>query len=68
VSTIAASVSGPAQSAASLTHGFQIAFYTLTGLAVVGLVIAAVFVERRPQLAEVQPLRAESIATLEEAA
>jgi EmrB/QacA subfamily drug resistance transporter len=68
VSTIAATVSGPAQTAASLTHGFQVAFYSLTGLAVVGLVIAAVFVERRPQLAEVQPLGAEAIATLEEAA
>jgi len=31
-------------------------------------VIAAVFVERQPQLAEVQPLGAEAIATLEEAA
>jgi hypothetical protein len=68
VSTVAATVSGQAQTAASLTHGFQIAFYSLTGLAVVGLVITAVFVERRPQPAEVQPLRPETIATLEEAA
>jgi MFS family permease len=68
VSTIAASVSGPAPTAAALTHGFQVAFYSLTGLALVGVVIAAVFVERRPQLAEVQPLGVESIATLEEAA
>jgi len=68
VSTIAASVSGSAPTAAALTHGFQVAFYSLTGLALVGVAIAAVFVERRPQLAEVQPLGAEAIATLEEAA
>jgi sugar phosphate permease len=68
VSTIAASVSGPNPTASSLTDGFQVAFYALTGLAVVGIVIAAVFVEREPQLAEVQPLGVEAIATLEEAA
>jgi EmrB/QacA subfamily drug resistance transporter len=68
VSTIAASVSGPNPTASALTHGFQVAFYALTGLAVVGIVIAAVFVEREPQLAEVQPLGVEAIATLEEAA
>jgi EmrB/QacA subfamily drug resistance transporter len=68
VSTIAATVSGPSPTAAGLTHGFHVAFATLTGLAVVGVVIAAVFVERRPQLAEVQPIAVESIETLEEAA
>src|SRR6185437_12318199 len=66
VSTIAASVSGPNPTASALTHGFHVAFYALTGLAVVGTVIAAVFVEREPQLAEVQPLGVEAMATLEE--
>ncbi len=68
VSTIAATVSGSAPTASDLTHGFHVAFTTLTGLAILGVVIAAVFVERRPQLAEVRPLGAEATATLEEAA
>jgi MFS family permease len=36
--------SGPA-----LTHGFQVAFYTLAGLALVGAAIAAAFVESEPK-------------------
>jgi EmrB/QacA subfamily drug resistance transporter len=40
-------------SPAALTHGFQIAFYVLAALAVVGAVVAAVLVDsRRPSLAE----------------
>jgi EmrB/QacA subfamily drug resistance transporter len=38
--------SGPA-----LTHGFQVAFYTLAGLALVGAAVAAAFVESRPKAA-----------------
>jgi EmrB/QacA subfamily drug resistance transporter len=68
VSTIAASTSGSSLAPSALTHGFQVSFYTLTGLAIVGLFIAAVFVESRPQLAEVEPLGAEAVAILEEAA
>ena len=37
-------VSGPA-----LTHGFQVAFYTLAGLALVGGALAAAFVESTPK-------------------
>ena len=33
---------------AALTHGFQIAFYVLAGLAVVGAVLAAVLIESKP--------------------
>ena len=36
--------SGPA-----LTHGFQVAFYVLIGLALAGAAIAAVFVESKPK-------------------
>ncbi len=39
-------VSGPA-----LTHGFQVAFYTLAGLALAGAAIAAAFVESKPKAA-----------------
>jgi EmrB/QacA subfamily drug resistance transporter len=57
VTTIAATVTGNyaqsngvgAFSAPALTHGFQIAFYTLVGLALVGAAIAAAFVESKPK-------------------
>ena len=68
VSTIAASASGASLTPSALTHGFQVSFYALTGLAVVGALIAAVFVEPRPRVAEVEPLGSEAVAILEEAA
>jgi len=44
--------SGPA-----LTHGFQVAFYTLIGLALVGAALAAAFVESKPKAAPIaEPL------------
>ncbi len=57
-----------ALNANALTHGFQLAFYVLTALAVVGALVAAVFVEPHPRRAEVEPLGSEAVATLEEAA
>jgi EmrB/QacA subfamily drug resistance transporter len=55
-------VSGPA-----LTHGFQVGFYALIGLELLGAVIAAVFVESKPRAAPAaMPLEAE--LGLEEAA
>ena len=55
-------VSGPA-----LTHGFQVAFYTLVGLALVGAAIAAAFVESKPKTApKAKPVEVEVV--LEEAA
>jgi MFS family permease len=68
VSTIAASTSGSSLAPASLTHGFHVAFYVLTGLAVLGALVAGLFVESRPRLAEVEPLGSEAAVTLEEAA
>ena len=54
--------SGPA-----LTHGFQVAFYTLIGLALAGAAIAAAFVESKPKAApRAKPVEAE--VALEEAA
>jgi sugar phosphate permease len=44
-------LSGPA-----LTHGFEVAFYVLAGLAGLGAILAAVMVESKPQLAEVEEL------------
>ena len=54
--------------ASALTHGFQLAFYVLTALAVAGALVAAIFVEPQPRPAEVEPLGSEAVATLEEAA
>jgi EmrB/QacA subfamily drug resistance transporter len=68
VSTIAASTSGSSLAPSALTHGFQVSFYTLTGLAILGLFIAAVFIESQPRLAEVEPIGSEAVAVLEEAA
>ena len=54
--------SGPA-----LTHGFQVAFYALTGVALAGAAIAAAFVESKPKAAPTaEPVEAE--VALEEAA
>jgi hypothetical protein len=57
----------PAFSAAALTHGFQVGFYTLIGVALVGAAIAAAFIESKPKVAPtVKPVEAE--LALEEAA
>ena len=54
--------SGPA-----LAHGFQVAFYTLAGVALAGAAITAVFVESKPKTApKAKPVEAEM--ALEEAA
>jgi hypothetical protein len=54
-------------SGTALTHGFQVAFYTLTGVALVGAAIAAAFLESRPKAApETKPVEQEVV--LEEAA
>jgi MFS family permease len=56
--------SGPA-----LTHGFQVAFYVLIGVALVGAALAAAFVESAPKAAageRPEPVEAELV--LEEAA
>ena len=42
-----------ALSGAALTHGFQIAFYVLAAVAVLGAVLAAVLVESKPEEVEV---------------
>jgi EmrB/QacA subfamily drug resistance transporter len=43
-------------SGAALTHGFEIAFYVLAGLAAVGAILAAALVESKPKLAQVEEL------------
>jgi len=49
-------------SAAALTHGFQVAFAVLAGVALVGAAIAAVFVESRPKEAgKAEPVEAEVV-------
>jgi EmrB/QacA subfamily drug resistance transporter len=55
-------------SGTALTHGFQAAFYVLTGLAVAGALIAAVFIESRPRVAEVEPVGEEQIVEVKQAA
>lgn len=76
VTTIAATASShyahghavPAFSAPALTHGFQVAFYALIGVALAGAaILAAAFVESKPKAAPtVKPVEAE--LALEEAA
>ena len=75
LSTVAATASShyahghdvPASSSAALTHGFQVGFYTLMGVALVGAVIAAAFIERTPAAASAaEPHEAE--LALDEAA
>jgi EmrB/QacA subfamily drug resistance transporter len=77
VSTIAATSSNhyaashageAALSPPALTHGFQVAFYALTAVAILGVVIVAAFIESPPQAAEVEPLGSEAVVALEEAA
>jgi MFS family permease len=54
--------SGPA-----LAHGFQVAFYTLAGVALVGAAVAAAFMESKPEAApKAKPVEAE--VALQEAA
>jgi EmrB/QacA subfamily drug resistance transporter len=59
-----------AGSSSALTHGFDVAFYVLTALAVLGALIAAVFIEpqRQPQHAEPEVTVPEPELTLEKAA
>jgi EmrB/QacA subfamily drug resistance transporter len=51
---------------AALTYGFERSFYVLTGLALVGALIAATLIRPRPRATEIEPT--ESFAPLEEAA
>jgi len=75
VTTIAATASTdyahshavPAFSGPALAHGFQVAFYALIGVALVGAAIAAVFVESKPGAAPTA-LPLEANLGLEEAA
>ena len=49
-----------ALSSPALTHGFQIAFYTLVGLALAGAAIAAAFIQSKPKAApKAEPIGAE---------
>jgi EmrB/QacA subfamily drug resistance transporter len=52
----AGAFSGPA-----LTHGFEIAFYVLAALALLGAVLAAAFIESRPEESEAEAVEAELV-------
>jgi EmrB/QacA subfamily drug resistance transporter len=45
-----------ASSGSALTHGFEIAFYVLAGLAVLGALVAAVFIESTPRATQEEPV------------
>ena len=50
----------PAFSGPALTHGFQVAFYALIGVALAGAAITAAFVESKPkELTEAKPVEPE---------
>jgi EmrB/QacA subfamily drug resistance transporter len=53
--------------AAALTHGFHVAFYTLAGLALVGSLVAAAFIESRPARPDAEKVE-HAVTPLEEAA
>jgi MFS family permease len=52
---------------AALTHGFQIAFYALAGMAAVGALIAAIMLERKPAEAEDAQIAPDAVPELEAA-
>ncbi len=54
-------------SPAALTHGFQIAFYVLAGMAAAGALIAAVVLESRPAEAEDAQIAPDAVPDLEAA-
>jgi EmrB/QacA subfamily drug resistance transporter len=54
-------------SPAALTHGFQIAFYVLAGMAAVGALIAAVMLESKPAEAEDVEIAPDAVPELEAA-
>ena len=55
-------------SPASLTHGFHAAFYVLTGLAVLGAILAAAFIEPQRRAAKVGAIPDGAAVRVEEAA
>ena len=57
-----------ATSGAALTHGFTSSFYVLTGLALVGALIAATLIGPRPGRTELEPTHDESLTAVKEAA
>jgi EmrB/QacA subfamily drug resistance transporter len=57
-----------ATAASALTHGFDVTFYVLTGLALAGALIAALFIESRTEAAVDQAPEQVDGAVLEEAA
>jgi EmrB/QacA subfamily drug resistance transporter len=70
VTTIAATASShyaashpvPAFSGPALTHGYQVAFYALIGIALAGAAITAAFVESKPKVrTEAQPVEPEVV-------
>ena len=54
-------------SPAALTHGFQIAFYVLAGMAALGALIAAVMLESKPAQAEEVQIAPDAVPELEAA-
>ncbi|TMK28014.1 MAG: MFS transporter [Actinobacteria bacterium] len=55
-------------SGSALTHGFDVTFSVLTALAIVGALVAAIFIEPQRRVTEVEPQREEIIRPVEEAA
>src|SRR6266545_1178762 len=55
-------------SGTALTHGFDITFSVLTVLAIVGALVAVIFIESQPRDAEIEGLNPETAVPIEEAA
>ena len=55
-------------SGSALTHGFDVTFYVLTGLAIVGALVAAIFIEPHGPAEELEAIDQEALAAVQEAA
>ena len=77
VSTIATTYTGhyadshagiSALSGSALTHGFDVTFYVLSALAIVGALIAVIFIEPQRRRPKVEPVGEDAFVAIEEAA
>jgi len=59
---VSSHVGATAGSGSALTYGFEIAFYVLASLAVVGAIVAAVFIESRPAVPSEEQVEAGELA------
>jgi EmrB/QacA subfamily drug resistance transporter len=57
-----------ASSGSALTHGFDVTFYVLASLAILGALVAGIFIEPQRRREDAEPLRDDAVVAVEEAA